>query len=52
MDLKLPAGSLVVVVERNGLSLVPSGGTQIHDGDRLVVLAAHQDRDTVALLGA
>jgi cell volume regulation protein A len=52
MDLHLPKGSLVVVVERSGLSLVPSGSTQLQAGDRMVVLAAHQDRAAVKALGA
>lgn len=50
MDLDLPAGTLVVVVERSGLSLVPSGGTRIEAGDRLVVLATQQDRGAVEAL--
>ncbi|MCU0255568.1 MAG: potassium/proton antiporter [Vicinamibacterales bacterium] len=52
MDLHLPKGSLVVVVERGGLSLVPSGSTQLQSGDRLVVLAAHQDGAAVKALGS
>lgn len=52
MDLRLPSGSLVVVVERHGLSLVPTGGTQVQAGDRLVVLAAHSDHQAVRAIGA
>jgi cell volume regulation protein A len=40
LDLRLPAGTLLVLVERGGQSLVPSGGTVVQAGDRLVVLTS------------
>lgn len=38
LELGLPEGTLLLLVERDGDSLVPSGGTVIRAGDRLVVL--------------
>jgi cell volume regulation protein A len=40
LDLGLPQGTLVMLIERDGDSFVPSGGTKIRAGDRLVVLTA------------
>lgn len=40
LDLGLPAGTLLVLVERAGGALVPSGATVIEPGDRLVVLTS------------
>jgi cell volume regulation protein A len=38
LELGLPAGTLLVLIERDGGALVPSGATEIRAGDRLVVL--------------
>jgi cell volume regulation protein A len=38
VELGLPEGTLLLLVERNGASFVPSGGTVIRAGDRVVVL--------------
>jgi len=40
LELGLPAGTLLVLIEREGHSLVPSGATDVRAGDRLVVLTA------------
>jgi cell volume regulation protein A len=40
LELGLPAGTLLVLLEREGQALVPSGATEIREGDRLVVLTA------------
>ncbi len=45
VDLGLPAGVLLVLVDRNGAALVPSGSTVIEGGDKLLVLAG---RDVLA----
>jgi len=47
MDLKLPTGALVVLVERDGRSWIPTGGTVLRPRDRLVVLSGHGQRDDV-----
>jgi cell volume regulation protein A len=39
VELNLPAGFLVVLVHRDGRSLVPNGDTVLHAGDHLLVLA-------------
>jgi cell volume regulation protein A len=40
LELGLPVGTLLVLLEREGQALVPSGATEIREGDRLVVLTA------------
>jgi cell volume regulation protein A len=49
LELGLPAGTLLVLIEREGGALVPSGATVIQPADRLVVLTA---RATAAELRA
>lgn len=39
VDLGLPAGSLIVVINRGGQFLVPQGGTALQGGDNALVLA-------------
>jgi cell volume regulation protein A len=43
LELGLPAGTLLVLLEREGKALVPSGATEIREGDRLVVLTARAE---------
>lgn len=47
LDLKLPAGALVVLVYRSGEYLVPGGRTALRDNDTLLVLA---EPDTLAAI--
>jgi len=47
VELALPAGALVVLIRRGHGVIVPSGGTRIESGDRLLVLA---ERDALARL--
>jgi cell volume regulation protein A len=42
VDLCLPAGVLVVYIQRDGSFIVPRGGTQVFAGDRLNLLADDQ----------
>jgi len=46
-DLRLPSGTLVALVHRDGDIAVPSGSTVLHDGDRITVLG---DPDGIRLL--
>jgi cell volume regulation protein A len=39
LELNLPAGALIVLVKRADDAIVPDGGTQLREGDVLVVLA-------------
>ena len=50
MDLNLPVGALVVLVERHGQSWIPSGGTELQPHDRLVILSGPDERDLVRRL--
>lgn len=45
IELKLPAGALIVLIRRGDETFVPGGGTQIVAGDTLLVLA---ERDALA----
>lgn len=47
MDLRLPTGALVVLIERAGRSWIPTGGSELQTNDRLVVLSGHDERDVV-----
>jgi cell volume regulation protein A len=47
IDLGLPAGVLVVSIRRDGMSLVPSGGTVFAAGDHVMVLAEDALMETV-----
>ncbi len=49
MEVRLPKGALVILVERNGNRLVPSGATVLEGGDRMLVLA---DPDELAKVRA
>ena len=39
LEVELPPGTLIVLLSRNGEFLVPSGGTILQAGDKLLVLA-------------
>lgn len=39
-QLRLPGGTLVVLVRRDGDSIIPNGGTVVQDGDILVIITA------------
>lgn len=39
MDLRLPAGALIVLVNRGNIPIVPSGATTLEIGDELLILA-------------
>ena len=39
VDLRLPVGALVVLIQRDGGSFVPTGATTLQPGDRLLILA-------------
>jgi cell volume regulation protein A len=42
VDLHLPEAALVVLISREDKFIVPRGGTAIHEGDRLLVLASDE----------
>jgi len=42
VELKLPAGFLIILVARGGEFLVPGGGTRIEAGDTLLVLTEEE----------
>lgn len=50
MDLGLPAGALVVLIQRSRESLVPSGATVLRAGDELLVLADPETLEEVRAL--
>jgi cell volume regulation protein A len=50
VELGLPAGTLIVAIHRNGSTIVPSGGTAIREGDRLLVLSTPEDAARVRTL--
>ncbi len=53
IDLGLPAGALVALVEHEGEQIVPQGGTVLHEGDvALVMLQAGQEPAVRVALGA
>ena len=37
-DLHLPAGSLVIMIRRNGKYMVPNGSSRLHPGDALLII--------------
>ncbi len=39
MELGLPSGTLIVLLSRNEVNVLPGGGTVIEAGDRLVIFA-------------
>lgn len=43
MDLPLPDNTLVVMVKRKGLFLIPNGKTQLHTGDSLLVITDNDE---------
>ena len=47
LELGLPPGALVVVLDREGHTMVPSGGTEVKTGDKLLVMAARPDIERV-----
>lgn len=46
-DLKLPTGTVIVLITRNKDIVVPKGSTQLMGWDRITVLAHAKDHDTV-----
>ena len=50
VNLRLPAGVLVVLIARDGAHLVPQGGTLIEAGDRVLLLAEGEDLRTARQL--
>jgi potassium/hydrogen antiporter len=48
VELGLPPAFLIVLIRRDGESLIPNGGTQILPGDRLLVLADEDEFSRVA----
>lgn len=47
VDLGLPQGALVVLINKGGQFIVPSGGTVLTTGDRMLVLADKQSLEEV-----
>jgi cell volume regulation protein A len=47
VELELPMGTLVVLVTREGESMIPRGATQIEAGDTLLVAAPQGNADTL-----
>jgi cell volume regulation protein A len=50
MELGLPKDALVVVISRDGGSIVPNGATVIKEGDKLLILAGESAREDVVKL--
>ncbi len=50
LELGLPPGALVVVLDRGGHTMVPSGGTELKQGDKLLVMAGRSDLERVRAL--
>lgn len=48
-DLKLPEGTLVVTIERDGGFIVPNGSTRIRYGDHVTVLLAGEQSEAATL---
>ena len=47
VELHLPPGTLVVLVQRHGAYVVPEGATQLLPGDSVMVLAAPDELEQV-----
>jgi cell volume regulation protein A len=47
VELRLPTGSLVVLIRRDGHYVVPEGGTRMREGDTVMVLAESDQLDEV-----
>ena len=43
VELSLPESTIIMLISRDGSSLVPRGGTIIHSGDKLLILAEKKD---------
>ncbi len=43
MDLKLPAGCLIITVQRNRKTIIPTGSFVIEEGDSLITFVAHNE---------
>ena len=50
LELSLPSGVLIVLIQRAGDVLVPRGGTHLLEGDRLLVLAENQSAEDLKRL--
>lgn len=43
MDLKLPAGCLIITVQRHRKTIIPTGSFVIEEGDSLIIFVAHDE---------
>ena len=43
MDLKLPAGCLIITVQRHRKTIIPTGSFVIEEGDSLITFVAHNE---------
>ena len=43
MDLKLPAGCLIITVQRHRKTIIPTGSFVIEEGDSLITFVAHDE---------
>ena len=43
MDLKLPEGCLIITVQRNRKTIIPTGSFVIEAGDSLITFVAHDE---------
>ncbi|HEX2621814.1 MAG TPA: potassium/proton antiporter [Phototrophicaceae bacterium] len=50
VDLGLPAGALVVLINRAGGTVIPQGGSVLQPGDQLLIMAAKTQHETIAKL--
>jgi Trk K+ transport system NAD-binding subunit len=50
LDLALPGGVLMVLIERQGVAIVPSGSTVVLEGDKLLFLTGPNEASAVRSL--
>jgi cell volume regulation protein A len=50
LDLGLPGGALIVLIDRQGVAVVPSGSTVVLAGDKLLVLTGSNEATAVRSL--
>jgi len=50
LQLKLPSGLLVAMIQRNGEYLVPNGGTEFQPGDVVLMLGEREALESVRKL--
>ena len=46
-DMKLPAGTLVMIVKRGDEFIVPNGSLRLHPGDKLLVISDNQPKQSI-----